>query len=137
MQCGGEQCEGERWGGGEQEMEKSRKGMRRDCVQRRGTKSGPVLHLLHTLCHRLFALPILSPSSHGSTVQPPTNIHAVALTRCTFTLCNPTLFNPPHIPVQDYMDPCEPRQGFLKNVRHMFDLSDVVEDVSEVSKASR
>lgn len=32
------------------------------------------------------------------------------------------------------MDPCEPRQGFLKNVHHMFDLRDVVEDVSEVSK---
>ena len=35
-------------------------------------------------------------------------------------------------PLQDYMDPTHPRTSFLVNVRHMFDLRDVMDDMSLV-----
>eukprot|EP00798_Chlamydomonas_sp_ICE-L_P024802 gene24802-10447_t len=35
-------------------------------------------------------------------------------------------------PPRDYMDPSQPRNGFLSNVRHMFDVRDLVDDTWQV-----
>ena len=118
---------GGKWYGGNAEVTKNGKQSgKQHGSQPEEVEEGPsetcITRLLATLCtHAYINMNPHAVSSHFVS----TRIHTVSLHLCIPTLCTPH---------QDYMDPCEPRQGFLKNVRHMFDLSDVVEDVSEVSK---
>jgi hypothetical protein len=42
------------------------------------------------------------------------------------------MLNPKPYCLQDYMDPLHPRKSFFSNVKHMFDLSDVVDDMTLV-----